>query len=865
MRKWILALVFTSLLVACGEDGDPPTDGTGGSGGVGGEGGTGGVGGDGGTGGTGGSGGDGGTGGSIPPDGSGWEGVEAHLAWRHQGFGDVFELLVADFSGDGKDDIAVGGRRPFLLDGDGSSIAWYVDWEPADMLTKGGDAEFIYGLAAIPSDEDGADLLVTSSLGDAFLVNGRTGERIWHTWLDVRYPFVRLAVFGDPEDPLFFTSYGKQAHRAKTGEVAWEIAIDTATWVRPIRIAAGEATGLLIGQEMGGTTDGGYLGVPSIHVVDAEGEVVFETTFPSTRQLTNVFAMDLDGSGAQTPVLHFGMNEVVALDADGSTRWETTISLYSDAWAHMLESFDVADVDDDGKEELLLLYTDGSSPTAERRTTAVLLGHDGAIRWTHAFPYLVTRAKFARVGAQTVVLVDVGNPYALSPGAIAVLDPAAPIEEDRLLLLQETFYPVTHSTVLERDGAWTLAYVGPDATMRARTWPNGSTAWETYWLNSVSRSTAVADGDTYHLAVGDVTGTLALLDAAGRMEWYRALAGGKAFDVTAIGAGRLGGETRIVVGANAFVEGGRAVIESYSMRGTRRTSQVLQGPVLHILVDDLDGDAHDEVLFLTGMKNDSDVCRLHVTNEAGLTLHEVELGKCDEGEISTGLVDGAKHIAVRTHPGFLVGVPPRLFLLDREATILWYFDESIDVTLWARFSAHGLMTGGGNVSGDGFVALRDFATGEKIWRTTLPDDKEEFGTDPSWFGVLFSAGGDYVATHTARGNVYLLDQASGEVYWTATTDVADERPNEDHDGAPLVFVPATDETPAFLAISQGRYDSTRSRAFAFSLSGEVKGEVKMYSAARDAHLVHLEDGRPAAVILTALGVYTIALHAEDQP
>lgn len=870
MRKWILALVFTSLLVACGEDGDPPTDGTGGSGGVGGEGGSGGVGGDGGTGGTGGTGGSGGSGGTIggiPPDGSGWEGVEARLEWRHQGFGDTFALAVADFSGDGKDDVAVGGRRPFLLDGDGSSIVWYVDWEPTDMLTKSGDSEFIYGLAAIPSDEDGPDLLVTSSLGDAFLVNGRTGERIWHTFLDVRWPFVRLTVFGDPDDPLFFTSYGRKAHRAKTGEVAWELPVQEPTWAREIRLEPGGPSGLLIGQEMGGTVGegGGFTGVPSIHVVDAEGQLVFETTFSKDRQLTNVFAADLDGAGAQSPVLHFGDNTVVALNADGSTRWETTISIFAQAWHHMLETFSVADADGDGKEEILLLYTDGSSPTAERKSSVVLLGPDGAIRWTHDLTYLATRAEFATVGGQTVVLVSAGNPYVITPGAIAVLDPTKTLEEGRLLLYKETFYPVTNATVVERDGESVIAYVGLDATLRTLDWSSGEKAWDHYWLNWVSQSVAVADGSNHHLALGDQFGTLALLDAAGRMEWSRALADGRAFDVTAIAQGRLGGETRIVAAANALVEGGRAVIESYSVRGQRRSMQAVDAPVLYLHLGDLDGDDRDEVLYVTGMNSLEDVCRLHIANEAGVPLHEVELGGCQEAEITTGPEEGEKRIAVRIHPGFLQGVPPRLFLLDSEGTILWFFEESVDVTLWVQFAEHGLMTGGGNVGGDGFVALRDFETGEKLWRTPLPDDKEEFGVDPSWYGILFHAGGDYVATHTARGNVYLLDQGSGEIYWSASTDHPDEKATEDHDGAPLVFVPATDDTPAFLAIPQGLHSRTRSRLYAVSLTGEFKGEVMMSSAASGAHLIQLEDGRPAAAVVTALGVYTIALGEEVQP
>lgn len=861
MRRFILALFFTSLLAACGEADEPNH--SGGSAGSGGDDvGTGGVGGgDGGTGGT------GGTGGILPPPGDGWDGVEARLEWRQQGFGDVFELLVADFSGDGQDDVAVGARRPFLLDGDGSSIAWYVDWEPADILTKGGDSEFIYGLAAIPSEEGGTNLLVTSSLADAFLVDGRTGERIWHNWLDVTFPFVSLAVFGDPDDPLFFTAYGRKAHRAKTGEVAWELPVSEPTWVRTIRLDPGEPPALLIGQEMGVSIGegGGFTGVPSVHVLDEEGQLVFETSLPKNRQLTDVFAADLDGLGSQSPILHFGDNVLVALNPDGSTRWETTISIFAEPWHHMFSGFSVADVDGDGKEEILLLYIDGSVPTSDRTGTVVLLGPDGAIRWTHDFPYYLSRAEFARVGGQTVVLVSAGNPFVISSGALAVLDPTKSLEEGRLLHLEETFYPVTHAAVVERDEGAVIAFTGLDGYMRALHWPGTGLAWDRYWMARASKTDAIEDEGEHHVVIGDDYGTLSLFDAAGRMQWNRAMADGKAFEITALSHGRLGGETRIVAAAVALVDEVKAVIETYSLHGQRRSTRELDARVLHLHLGDLDDDGRDEILYVTGMKHDQDTCRLLVENEAGVPLHQQELGACEEAEIVTGgPVGDETRIAVRIHPGFLHGVPPRLFLLDRDGTIRWFFDESIDVTLWVKFSEYGLVTGGGSTSGDGFVALRDFETGDKLWRATLPGDENDFRTDPSWHSVVFHADGDYVATHTARGNVYLLAQESGEILWNVTTDHPDDRELDDHDGAPLVFVPATESTPAFLAVSQGGIGNARSRTYALSLSGEFQWDLMMYSPARWAHVIRLEDGRPAATIVTNLGIYTIALDVEGE-
>jgi len=859
MTYRILLALFTALaLAACGDEPSSPVDNPGGTGGDAGEGGAGG---DGGTGGEGGTGGTGGTGGDHSPDPGDWEGVSYRLAWRHQGLGDVFGILVADFSGDGEDELAVGGRRPFLLAGDGSSIAWYVDWEPADLLTKGGDSEFVYGLAAIPSDEGGADLLVTSSLGDAFLVDGRTGERIWHNWLDVTFPFVHLAVFGDPEDPLLFTAYGKKAYRAKTGELAWTAPVSSPTWVRSIRLQEGEPTALLVGEEMGQTTDGTKLNVPTVHVLDADGELVFEKALPQTRQLTNVFPADVNGDGVQEIVLHLDWNVVAAMGLDGSTLWETTVTLFAEPWDHMLEDFSVADVDGDGTEEILLLYTNGFDSTVARTSTLVLLGADGTIRWTWNTGYYSTKGTFARIGSQLVVLVASGNPYLSTSGALLVLDPTVAPDGGGILLHHQTFYPVTHTAVLEREGAISIAYAGLDGAMRTIDWASQEEGWSHHWLNWVQKSVAVENGDEFLLALADGYGYLSLLDNAGKLKWKLHTANGNAGEVTALAQGRLGGETRIVAAAIA-IDRGTATIETYSLNGQRRTSTTVGGRVLYLHVADLDGDDKNEILYVT--EDNKSFCRFHVATEAGAPVHELELGLCLEAEIVTGEVDGEMLVAVRTHP-IILPAPPRLFLVAGDGTVRWYFDESVQVTLWMQFSEYGLVTGGGSTTADGFVALRDYATGEKIWSTALLDDKDEFGADPSWYGILVHTDGDYVATHTARGNVYLLDQRTGKIYWSTSTDKPDALPTEDRDGAPLVLVPATDDTPAFLAVSQGLYGRSRSRTYALALDGEFKGELMMPSEAQQAHFFRLADGTPAAAIVNSLGVYAVTLGKENGP
>lgn len=850
MRKILFCLLLGFALAACGTESPSTPSGGGGMGGMGGAGGSDG---------TGGSGGSGGSTERISPDGSGWEGIEPRLEWREQGFGNVSNVLVADFTGDGDDEIAVGARRPLLLEGDGSSVLWYHDWEPGENLNKGSDGDFTYGLAAIPSEAGGADLLVTSSLPDAYLIDGRTGERIWHSVLDADYP--RPTVFGDPDDPLFFTAYGKKAYRAKTGDEAWELEIDKPTWATTIRWYEDEASYLLLGCEMDQEIDldgnSRFIGNPWIQVVNAEGQIVFEKIFPQDEQLTGLIVADLDGEGIDTPVLHFDENKVRALHPDGSARWETTVSIYAETWHHKLDGHSVGDVDGDGTDEILLLYTDISDHKEERMTTLVLLGADGQIRWTYDLPYLSLQASLSRVGEETIVLAAVGNPYRLSPGALIVLDPT----NGGVLLRHPTFNPITHAAIVERDGVAKIAYAGIDGYVRTLDWPSGEEEWDQHWLNWVEKSTSFEDGDEHFVAVGESYGTLSLYDSSGARRWHQPTAEGEAFAITALAGGRLGGEMRLVAGSLAPQEAGLSLLETYTLKGHRRYALPVDALILSLRVDDLDGDGTNEILYVGA--DYAGVCRLYILNEAGVPLHTVELGLCETAQIATGDSDGdgKREIAVHTHPGFLPG-PPLLFFVEHDGAIRWFFEESIEITLWIEFTEYGLVTGGGGVSGEGFVALRDFHSGEKTWRTALVF--EDGVSDASIHGITFQAGGEYIATHTAQGLLFLLDQNDGYIFWKTITAHPDENERNRASGAPLVFVPGTESTPAFLAASQGGGSFRRSRFYAVSLSGNIMWEHQLYSPVSFAHGIHLPDGRPAATVMTALGIYTFALGHEEE-
>lgn len=864
MYRILLAILF--LFAACStEMSEPPANGSGGTGGNIGSGGAGGSGDDG----------PGGGGSGHPgPEAGDWQGIQARLEWRHQGFGEVFELLVADFAGDGKQDIAVGARRPLLLKGDGSSLSWFADWEPPEQLTLGGDSVFVYGLAAIPSDRGGHDLLVTSSLGDAYLLDSATGQRIWHTDLDLRLPFSRFDTFGDPADPLFFPAYGTKAFRAKTGEAVWETEPldEYVVWVSKARFQADQHPGLLIATEADVELgpEERLLYPPVLYAYTAEGELLYKKPFPDQGQLMRAFVADLDGEGLDSPLALFQDGTLKAFHPDGSFRWETTIHIFENAEDHMLEDVSTADIDGDGKEELLLLFTDGSEPSYSRTSGFALLGSDGELRGSHRFPLMSLKAQFAQAGEQTVILASLGNPYDRSVGQLQILDPKVITTQARILLERDTPNAILHSTILERNGDLTVVYAGIDGIMRAIDFSTGEDAWEHQWLAWVERATVLRQDDSHFVATADEYGNISLYDHRGGKLWHRTMAKGNAMEITAMTRGRFGPihEERVVIAALTRSPEAPSVIETYSLDGQLRTSWEAQGRVHDLLVRDIDGDGEEEVLYIEGMAIGGQRCHLVILSDAGIPLEKTGLAPCFTGELRASDTDGdgTMEIAVRTDPGPLPEVAPRLLLFEHDGTLRWYVDESLELSLWLELNERGLITGGATTSESGFVALRDLGTGEKIWRSLLPHDGKELDRDASSHGIAFHADGDYIATHTSGSMIYLLDQKDGHIYWSETSNRPGAFEEDIHGGAPLAFVPSTKSTPAFLSVSQGSFSRIRSHNYLFSLNGQLKFDHLMHSPPRFVETIEMDDGRPAVAIVTSLGIYVFGLEAEgDSP
>lgn len=863
MKSWIRNLSILAaigVLAACGDSTSPNSSGDGGSGGEGGDGGAGGAGGVGGTGG----------GEPLPPDGSGWEGVEVRLDWHHQPFGEVFRLLAADFAGTGEPDLALGARRPALMRGDGSGVAWYANWEMSAEL-DGDDGNFTYGLAAIPSQGGAQDLLVSSSQGDAFLLDGRDGTRRWHTVLDSEYPWVDFATFGDEEDPLFFPVSGRAAYRAKTGEVAWKVPESIMpSHVHTARQGEGESTGVFFLKEMDfefGRGGDKPIGHPILHSYAVSGEPVFEYHFPNTFQPMRMIPADLDGAGSDSAVVVFQYGKIAAIGPTGEERWEKTLVVFDEDWKQIVENMVSGDIDGDGKDEIFIVYRNGAVRD-HSETLLVALDSEGNELWRQDFYEAINDIKLERLGGEAVLLLASGDRMVAGTGNLRALATEAGLtERERSLLFVQHVRPVTQVVLLPRGGETLIAFATDDGTVRVVRWPGGSPTWSQYfgtWLSAL----AVAEDVT---VVGDALGSVFLLDSDGEMAWSHKLGEGNAWAIEAIAHGPFGEkrEPRIVVGAGLYSPEGRGLLESYTLEGQRRLSRVVLGTIKDVAVADLDNDGRTEILYVEGDRGEDPLkpgkCRLSILEEDGTKRLEKELAVCAISEISIGDMDGdgLPEIAVRTDP--LVGPEkPMLAVLNHDGSVRWTKEESLELSTWIHVGSSGLVTGGGTMTYQGFVALRDPATGEKVWKTLLPliEGHPTLPNVPR-HGVLVShEGRRWIATHSSANVLYLLDEASGEIFWGTTLEDPATHFSRRHNGGPVTFVPATDDTPAFLAVGQEAIGRIISQAFAVSLDGKVQSGFTLTAPAHWIATTRRKDGKVGAVVGAKLGIHTLGIHAK---
>jgi len=106
-------------------------------------------------------------------------------AGERPGFLEGRALAAVDFDGDDQAEIVYGGRKLQAFgasDLTGRGARWTLPWrhDPANMHDSG-DNSWATGLGVLDATDDAVpDLLVTSSDTDAYLVDGASGQALWH-------------------------------------------------------------------------------------------------------------------------------------------------------------------------------------------------------------------------------------------------------------------------------------------------------------------------------------------------------------------------------------------------------------------------------------------------------------------------------------------------------------------------------------------------------------------------------------------------------------------------------------------------------------------------------------------------------------
>lgn len=846
-----LLLATTINSAACGDD-EPRhvASNPGGSGGS-----------DGGTGGT------GGTGGAPEP---GWDGLGFGLAWRHQGFGEVGSIAIADFVGDGTMQVAVGARRPLLVSGDGTRELWFADWAPNDNLFYGGDNDWVYQLAAVPAGDGRSNLLVTSSTGDAFLLDGRDGTTLWRTFPQMRFAFPFFTTFETSSGPAFFPNYGRAAHSVETGDEVWQLPVSAvAAFVRPAA-HADELTGLFLVDEGDRVVGGPGPGRPaSLTSVTADGALVFSFNLPADDQPTALGSADLDGAGSDSALIAIWSRGLRAWNAAGELRWERDFALFGTEPERTLVSQLLSqDLDGDGTEEILAIARDAwAMDPAYAPSLVVALAADGTERWRYAIEGNVTKAEIVTRDEQPLLLLSTGVFDLGAPGTAIGLQLGDGIT-NRTLFRYELSTGI--QTFAEHDGMLVLGT--GDGILRAID-EAGEPSWNHYLTAFLSASAAVPVGDEDQVVTGDNRGNIALLDATGARRWFRRLAVGTygwTVDVTSARFER-DEPVRVVAAAKASLPGAFGILERFSLEGNREGSLPLPSEPVTLAAADLDGDSIDELLVLEAPREGETTCNLRRYDANLILMWSLPLELCQAGEITVADVDGdgATVIAVRTDPG-LYDAPYTLSLVEPNGAVRWTHDEEEELSLWARAVPGGMVSGGLTTERNGFVALRDAQTGEKSWKTLLPPktDPANIGGDvlpgASWFGhVIPGEDGFRIALTTYNNELVLLDGATGEITWSVDTETREHWSDFRRIGGPVVFVPGTESTPPYLVTAQYADSRRRADAVAVAMDGTIVGRVPMASEALRIHLLHRHGEPPAVAAQAMLGIYAFDVKAQE--
>lgn len=774
--------------------------------------------------------------------------------WVRHGFSEGRALASADLDGDGTSELIYGGRGIAALDGESLETRrprWSVKWNhlPEDNVLDGGDNSWTTGLETADATGDGIpDVYAASSDSDAYLIDGATGEKLWHNPLTGTWLSFGIALINADDDavPDLFPTGGTAAISGATGEELW----DTELPDEARRVAAAELDG-----EPGRdviVAIGGGLQVPNVYGFSSSGQKLFE--WRAGVGVDSVAAADLDGDGIDEAVVGTFNGPVYAVGADGLPRWVSPPGGVATAMS-------AADADGDGLDEVFVGFT--SNLGDDRPPEVVALGPGGVPVWRHVVGHEVTSVVPAQLdGDEPLELVVGGGTYiGLDNSGVALA-----LETGIVAPLRERWRVETHNAVLDsetvtRDGRRVTVLSGADGLLRGVDAATGEAAWTFATGGYVfATDSGDVDGDQVdEIAAGDDEGVVTLSDAGGAELWsHRAdvtndgqISGVEVADLDGDGAGE------VTVTAQRFDDDDNGgAVEVLESDGSLRWSSRLPGWAEDVDVADLDGDGTGEVIASESNGLDGPCFVSAFDGASGARLWRTQVSNCLIPVIDAADVNGDDSIEVAYGTRTLFS-QPHAAVLEGDGSIAWVLGIAEQV-FWVEGFLGGMVHGGFGFSSRGNVTRRT-ADGQVVWSSIFEDD-EDYGSG-SRFGIRVpDQTGDGVFEVAASGDegaVHLLDGASGSELWVTRLEPADLEFVQRHQAGPLVYVPPQlGRDPVLIAAQHGTHRK-RAQIFALSLDGGVLGSTPTEGEAHAAVPVRFPGGLVGAVVGAGLGLYAI--------
>lgn len=786
-------------------------------------------------GGAGGDGGSGGTGGDQQPPGPTWDDVSPVVRTDWGTVGNVALWKKGRFGPDGGPGYVYGGNGIGAVADDGT-LLWRLDAE--------GD---ILDMQVVRLDGKADHVLATTLDGGAVLVNGEDGSVVWARELsyhDERR--AELVLLGDEEDPLFYSVFGKSIHFVKTGEVAWNHGLrNVPIFAQSLPRGEGQSPLVVLAVDPGPER---VEEEPDLFAFTTDGEPVFSVS--SGRYVTQLGWAPLGEDGA--PLLLVGTNDarLVAFSAEGVHQWTRNLVDSGNTWLTYVDQLLVADIDADGGHEIFV-----ELESSQEGSSLLSLAADGTVNFRRSLDRQILRMEWLEAS---------GGP--------------------RLILSFEGFPRVSDV-----------------ATVDARTGDD---------LQSVRGLRAVRGFERAHdpskIFVGMVDGRAAFVDATGAAEegFYvgnpilHAVPASPEGVLVATPWGQVASiegttprwtrhfdpKERSFVGESHFVEeDGRGIL---AVSGILSGAQEDPGsPGFHFIAEDgehlssistfrqptafdlvdLDGEGPHEIVTVHYPLSGSTVCTLVAYERTnGDILWETDLPECLYVWVQAGDVDadGRPEVAVA---GFQLTHQPFAGLVDADGSVRW-MHRLMYQPFWTLALPGGVAFGGSGDDGNGFAVLYDPESGEKLWETRIPswrnpDDPLETRQGFAYFATAVGDrnedGFDEIALTTVAGEVFLLDGKTGSILWRRS--IRGDGSTSDAGGGPIAWVPATEDTPEYLVVTEQESRAVATTTAIFDLEGNRRGEVTSRGGVASVTRRKMESGEWRVALAEFFGARVIAV------